>query len=153
MTVHLAFLLPPCLSFCFSWWAIISTDFLLVSAAGSVPYVVVSTAEAARELFKANDEHLSSRPKILSFSILTEYRTMAFAPNPGKLWHSLRRFAANELLSPKRVASYEGIRKEELSNSMQALLETSNRGEAINLHYWLFQTSANLTTRMLVNKR
>ena len=120
---------------------------------GSVPCVVVSTAEVARALVRASDEHLSSRPKLLSFSILSENRTMATAPGPGKLWHSLRKFGSSELLSVNRVASYEGSRREELSNMMQVLLETSNKGEAINLKFWLFQTAANLTTRMLVNKR
>ncbi|KAG0623062.1 hypothetical protein M758_3G146400 [Ceratodon purpureus] len=120
---------------------------------GSVPCVVVSTAEVARALVRASDEHLSSRPKLLSFSILTEFRTMGTAPSPGKLWHSLRKFSSSELLSVNRVASYEGTRREELSNMMQVLLETSKRSEAVNLKFWLFQTAANLTTRMLVNKR
>ncbi|KAG0583545.1 hypothetical protein KC19_3G145500 [Ceratodon purpureus] len=120
---------------------------------GSVPCVVVSTAEVARALVRASDEHLLSRPKLLSFSILSENRTMGTAPGPGKLWHSLRKFGSSELLSVNRVASYEGSRREELSNMMQVLLETSNKGEAINLKFWLFQTAANLTTRMLVNKR
>lgn len=120
---------------------------------GSVPCVVVSTAEAARELFRANDEYLSSRPKMLSFGILTDYKTMGAAPSPGKLWHNLRKFTSTELLSPKRVASYEGIRREELSNMMQLLLEASNKSEAINLKHWLFQTAANMATRTMVNRR
>lgn len=128
-------------------------NFLLVNVVGSLPCVVVSTAEAARALFRANDEHLSSRPKFLSFAILTEYKTMGAAPSTGKFWHSLRRLRNSELLSAKRVASYEGIRKEEPNNMMQVLLKTSNRGEAINVKQWLFQTAANLTTWMLVNKR
>lgn len=118
-----------------------------------MPYVVVSTAEGARELFQANDEHLSSRPRMLSAEILTEYKTMAFAPSTEKQWSSLRRFSALELLSPKRVASYEGTRREELSNMMRVLQETSNRGDALNLKHWLFQTATNMMTRMLMNKR
>jgi hypothetical protein len=78
---------------------------------------------------------------------------MGTAPSPGKLWHTLRRFSSKELLSVKRVASYEGTRREELSNMMQVLLERSNGGEAIDLKHWLFQTAANVVTRMLINKR
>ena len=125
----------------------------MFSVLGSVPCVVVSTAEAARELFRANDEYLSSRPKMLSFGILTDYKTMGAAPSPGKLWHNLRKFTSTELLSPKRVASHEGIRREELSNMMQLLLEASNKSEAINLKHWLFQTAANMATRTMVNRR
>ena len=120
---------------------------------GSKPCVVVSTVESARELVRANDERLSSRPKTLNFQILTEYGTMGTAPSPGKLWHNLRKFCSNELLCAKRVASYEGIRREELSNMMQVLLEISSRGEALDLKHWLFQTAANLMTRMVLNKR
>lgn len=120
---------------------------------GSLPCVVVSTAEAAKTLVRADDEHLSSRPKLLSFDILTQYKTMATAPSPGKLWHALRRFSSKELLSVKRIASYEGTRREELSNMMQVLLNRSNGGEAIDLKHWLFQTAANVVSRMLINKR
>jgi hypothetical protein len=135
----------------FPLWPKMFTSF--AASSGSVPCVVVSSAECARTLVRASDESLSLRPKMLSVQIVSEYKTMASAPSPGKLWHSLRRFSANELLSPKRVASYEGIRIEELSNMMEVLLEASNQGEPINLKHWLFQTAANLMTRMLVNKR
>lgn len=36
---------------------------------------------------------------------------------------------------------------------MQVLLEASNRGEALNLKQWLFETVANSMTRILLNKR
>ena len=133
-------------------WRKISSNFLLDSVVGSVPCVVVSTADAARELVQANDENLSSRLKMLGSGIMEEYKTMGSASSSGKLWHNLKRLSATELLSTKRVASYElGTRREELSNMMQVLLESSNRGEGINLKHWLFQTAANMITRMLVN--
>ncbi|KAG0558717.1 hypothetical protein KC19_10G048200 [Ceratodon purpureus] len=120
---------------------------------GSMPCVVVSTAEAVKELVRANDERLSDRPETLSFRIITDYKTIATAPSPGKLWHKLRSFSAKELLSSKRVASYEGTRRDELSNMMHVLLEASDKGEALNVKQWLFKTVANSMTRMLVNKR
>ena len=129
------------------------SNFLIVSGAGSMPCVVVSTAEAVKELVRANDERLSDRPETLSFRIITDYKTIATAPSPGKLWHKLRSFSAKELLSSKRVASYEGTRRDELSNMMHVLLEASDKGEALNVKQWLFKTVANSMTRMLVNKR
>ena len=106
--------------------------FLLIEiVGGSVPCVVVSTAESTWTLVRANDEYLnSSRPKMLTTEILDEVKTVATTPRPGELWHNLRRFSPNELISTKRVAVYEVSRKGELSNMMQ---EAPNRGEAISL--------------------
>lgn len=127
---------------------------ILFSIAGSVPCVVVSTAEAAKELFRGhNDECLISRPKMLGLEILSDnYQLMAYAPAPGKLWHSLRKFGSMELFSFKRVAFYRSLREEELRHWIKFVLE-SREGEAMNLKSCVFELAANMMTRMLVNKR
>ena len=120
---------------------------------GSVPCVLLSTVEATKELFHDNDEKLLSRPKMLAFEIMSDnYTSMIFA-QVGPLWSSLRKLATSELFSPRRVASYAGMRAEELSNMMTLIQEKSEKGEPVNLKDWLYEVDANMMLRMLVNKR
>ena len=125
--------------------------FFLLS--GSVPCVIISTAAAAKEVFQANDVSLCSRPKGLYFEIISDnYKTLVLTPY-GPYWRQLRKFSSSELFSARRYASYRSVREEELRNMMAILLETCQKGEAVNVRSWLYEVSANVMTRMLINKR
>ncbi|KAG0599533.1 hypothetical protein M758_12G159400 [Ceratodon purpureus] len=120
---------------------------------GSVPCLIISTAAAAKEVFQTNDVSFSSRPKGLYFEIISDnYKTLVLTPY-GPYWRQLRKFSSSELFSAKRHASYRGVREEELRNMLAILLETSEKGEAVNVKSWLYEVSANVMTRMLINKR
>ena len=125
---------------------------------GSMPCIVVSTAAAARELFQTNDAIFCGRPTKLIWTIFgggsTEYKSVGSAAPDGPYWPQLRKLCRTELFSPKRHASYETIRTEEIHYMMKLLLEMScHEGTIINLKVWLFGVTANNMTRMLVNKR
>jgi hypothetical protein len=118
---------------------------------------VVSTAAVAKELCQTNDAVFSSRPSqslantTLSFGS-TEHKSLTAAPY-GPYWRQLRRFCTTELFSATRHASYERVRIEEIQNMMQALLEESRKGDAIDLKSWLYGANANNMTRMFIKKR
>ena len=123
-----------------------------------MPCIVVSTAAAARELFRTNDAIFCGRPKKLIWTILaegnTEYKSLASAAPDGPYWSKLRKLCRTEVFSPKRHAYYETVRTEEIHHMMKLLLEKSCNGDnAINLRVWLYGVNANNMTRMLVNKR
>jgi hypothetical protein len=137
----------------------VSTSFFLINivnllVAGSRPCVVISTAAAVKEVFRqSNDAGFSNRPKGLFNEVFSDnYRTVVHAPY-GPYWRQLRRFSSSELLSPTTVASYRGLREEELRNMMATPVEDSAKGEPINVKSWIFETNANIMTKMLVNKR
>jgi 4-hydroxyphenylacetaldehyde oxime monooxygenase len=70
---------------------------------GTVPTVVVSSAEAAREVMKVHDADCCSRPvspgpKRLSYDL----KNVAFAPY-GEYWREMRKLFIVELLSMRRV--------------------------------------------------
>jgi len=115
--------------------------------------VIVSTAAAAKEVFQTHDVSFSSRPKGLYFEVISDnYKTLVLTPY-GPYWRQLRKFSSSELFSPKRHDSYRGLREEELKNMMASLLEAAEKGEPVNVKSWLYECSANVMTRMLINKR
>ena len=150
----LPFFLANCVENCSD---MILMDAYFLWVVGSMPCIVISTAAAARELFRTNDAIFCGRPKKLFWTIFggsTEYKSIASAPPDGPYWPQLRKLCRTELFSPKRHASYETIRTVEIHYMMKLLLEMScNEGTVINLKVWLFGVTANNLTRMLVNKR
>jgi len=113
-----------------------------------------SSAAAVKELTRpSTDASFANRPKGLFFSILSDnYQTLAHAPH-GPYWRQLRQFSSSQLFSPRRHASYQDVRQQELRNMMTVLEQKADTGEAIDLKSWLFELSANVMTRMLISKR
>lgn len=119
---------------------------------GAHPCIVVSTAEMARHIVKNHDAAFSSRPVDLFFEVFTGSKDMVMSPY-GDYWRRLRRIFNNELFSPKRIASYETARTEEICSMMKVLRTQSERGEVIDLKNWLYYLTSNNMTRMICNKR
>ncbi|XP_024380069.1 cytochrome P450 703A2 isoform X2 [Physcomitrium patens] len=119
---------------------------------GSVPCVVISTAAAAREFVLKNDADTAGRPQVVALAILEEDKTVASA-NPGPYWNQLRKLCHDQLFSPKRLASYENARTEEIHHMARLLREDAKRGEVIDVRRWLQGVTCNYVTRMLLGKR
>lgn len=115
-----------------------------------MPCLVISTAAAAKEFFNAHDAAFASRPLGLVSSILVAGKTVASAPY-GPHWRQIRRITNQELFSPVRHASHEGVRDKEIRHMLGLLLDESPT--TVNLRSWLMQVFANNLTRMLINKR
>ncbi|GMY14909.1 cytochrome P450 71A3-like [Fagus crenata] len=82
---------------------------------GSVPTLVVSSADAAREILKTQDLIFANRPKSSMFDkLLYNYKDVAMAPY-GEYWRQMKSILVLHLLSNKRVQSFRAVREEELS--------------------------------------
>ncbi|KAG4933023.1 Cytochrome P450 71A9 [Glycine soja] len=80
---------------------------------GSIPTLVVSSTEMAREIFKNRDSVFSGRPSLHAANRLGyNGSTVSFAPY-GEYWREMRKIMILELLSPKRVQSFQAVRLEE----------------------------------------
>ncbi|CAN0921600.1 Cytochrome P450 71D8 [Linum grandiflorum] len=92
---------------------------------GEAGHVVVSSAEAAKEVLKTHDAAIASRPFILAANIIYNGgKGISFTPY-GDYWKLMRKVATSELLSNTRVLSYRSIREEELSHNLVARLTNS----------------------------
>ncbi|WVY92173.1 hypothetical protein V8G54_037687 [Vigna mungo] len=98
---------------------------------GEVSTIVISSPECAKEVMKAHDINFATRPKVLAIDVINYNCTnIAFAPY-GDYWRELRKICALELLSLKRVNSYQPIREEEFFNLVKWI--DAQKGYPINL--------------------
>nr|WMB80846.1 BX5 [Aphelandra squarrosa] len=117
--------------------------------------VVVSSPELLEECYTAYDVALSNRPRIMSDKYIGyDHTTMAGAPY-GDRWRSLRRLAAQEVLSTARINSFTEIRHDEAKRTLQSMV--SRVGESgklqLSLRPELYDLIFNVIMRMLTGKR
>ncbi|KAL3835259.1 hypothetical protein ACJIZ3_009995 [Penstemon smallii] len=94
---------------------------LMLLHLGSVPVLVVSTADAAREIMKTQDLIFSNRPKLrIPDKLLYSCKDVSFAPY-GEYWRDVRSICVLQLLSNKRVQSFRHVRETETSLMIQKI--------------------------------
>jgi len=114
---------------------------------GEVPTVVVSSAEAAKEVLKNHDLNFANRPKLMVGKILYyNFSDIGLAPY-GEYWRQLRKIATLELFTVKRVQSFQRIREEEVSKFITSLASEAASGSIVDLSDKLFSLLFNITSR------
>ncbi|KAI3698217.1 hypothetical protein L6452_31330 [Arctium lappa] len=112
---------------------------------GFVSTVVISSAEAAKQIMKTHDTIFSNRPKLVAPKILGyNYTDIAFAPY-GSYWRQLKKICILELSTAKRMDSTRFIREQEVTQLVQSISVSS---EPINLAERLFALNQNIITRI-----
>ncbi|KAL6123883.1 hypothetical protein ACLB2K_076400 [Fragaria x ananassa] len=92
---------------------------------GSVPVLVVSSAETAGEVLKTNGLVFSSRPKLIVFKkLLYDHRDVSAAPY-GDYWRQMKSVFVLHLLSNKRVLSFRGVGEEETKLMLRKIEQQS----------------------------
>ncbi|KAG0548644.1 hypothetical protein BDA96_01G184300 [Sorghum bicolor] len=98
---------------------------------GAVPTLVVSSAEAAREVLKHHDAAFASRHLTPTLDVLSiGGRDILFSPY-GELWRQLRRVCVLELFSARRVQSFRRIREEEAARLLRSVADSCAGGSAV----------------------
>lgn len=111
---------------------------------GQVSTIVVSSPEFAKQVMKTHDIVFASRPQILFSKIMAGSASLTFSPY-GEYWRQLRKICMLELLSIKKIQSYQPIREEELSNLVQLI--GSHSGSATNLTDMIYSSTYGITSK------
>ncbi|KAL2539585.1 Cytochrome [Abeliophyllum distichum] len=100
---------------------------------GKVPTLVVSSADAAREIMKTHDIIFANRPETSVIRrLLYDMKDLSVAPY-GEYWRQLKSIFVLQLLSNKRVQSFNVIRQEETALMMEKIKESCISSSPLNL--------------------
>ncbi|XP_075479927.1 strychnine-11-hydroxylase-like [Primulina tabacum] len=112
---------------------------------GSVPTLIVSSADMAREIFKSHDVAFSGRPSLyIAKKLAYDSSSISLAPY-GEYWRQIRKIVVLELLSAKRVQSFGRIRDEEVDFMIHRVSE--HNASPVNLSTLTFSLTNNVVCR------
>ncbi|TXG50170.1 hypothetical protein EZV62_022694 [Acer yangbiense] len=117
---------------------------------GSIPTLVISSADVARDVFKSHDVVFSGRPDLFAANRFSYgCKNISFAPY-GDYWREVRKIAILELLSSKRVQTFQAVRSEEVGLMLQFIAQSSG---PINLSRLTLLLANNIVFRVTFGKR
>lgn len=88
---------------------------------GSVPVLVASSSEAAKEIMKTHDLKFSNRPKLkIADTLVYGSNDITFSPY-GEHWRQVKSIAVIHLLNSTRVLSFRQVREKEMSLMMEKI--------------------------------
>ncbi|KAK8265965.1 hypothetical protein V6Z12_D12G213200 [Gossypium hirsutum] len=106
-----------------------------------------------KEIVKNHDVDFSDRPSTTAANILFYGCTdVGFAPY-GEYWRQARKVCVTELLSLRRVNSFQFLRDDEVEVTIDKLRRASFKGEAVNLTELLMVASNNLVSRSALGRK
>ncbi|XP_027127107.1 tabersonine 16-hydroxylase 2 [Coffea arabica] len=118
---------------------------------GEVSTVVVSSADAAKDILNTFDALFANRPTLLTSTILFYNNTdISFSPC-GDYWRQLRKICTMELLTARRVQTFRSIREDEVLNMIKSI--SSQEGAVVNLTAKLRSLTLSITTLAAFGKR
>ncbi|KAI4966098.1 hypothetical protein ZWY2020_046603 [Hordeum vulgare] len=120
---------------------------------GENPVIIASTAEAAKETAKTHDTIFCTRPMSSSVKVINELgRGIAFAPY-GDHWRQMRKICFLELLSAKRVSSFQPVRGEEAARLISSISSASKSEQVVNLSKMLAMYVTDTTVHAIMGGR
>jgi hypothetical protein len=96
---------------------------------GELHAVVVSSADAAREVIRENDTNFATRTMTATVRATVGDKVGLVLSPHGAMWRRLRRICTTELLSARRVRSFRSIREDEAAHLARAIATDARSGE------------------------
>ncbi|KAI3678128.1 hypothetical protein L6452_37409 [Arctium lappa] len=120
---------------------------------GSMPCVVATSSETAKELFKTHDDAFLDRPYNSSMDYISYGgKGFIFAPY-GSYWKFLKKTVMSELLNGKTLDSLSPVRHEEINRFLEYASHKAKLGKPVDLERELMKMTNNVISRMLMSKR
>jgi cytochrome P450 len=121
---------------------------------GSVPTVVVSSPEIAKQFLKTHDLIFASRPPTaVGKYFFYNFKSIALAPY-GDHWRQMRKICVLELLTARRIESFKHVREEEVSATMGSIWEKSEKGTtALNVTKAISTLTSNIIWQILASQK
>ncbi|PIA38389.1 hypothetical protein AQUCO_02800232v1 [Aquilegia coerulea] len=120
---------------------------------GSVPCVVASTAETAKEFLKTHELSFSGRPFLTAVDKLT-YGSADFTfAQYGPYWRFMKKLCMSELLGGRTIDKLLPVRREEIKRFLKLILQRSDSEETVNVSAELTTLMNNIISRMMLSKR
>lgn len=120
---------------------------------GSVPCVVASTAEMAKEFLKTHEAHFLNRPLIAAVDYLT-YGSQDFSFTPyGPFWKFMKKLCMSELLNGRTLDLLLPVRSEEIRQLIELMLRKAKAVEEVDVGRELIRMTNNIVSRMMMGQR
>ncbi|KAJ0571195.1 putative cytochrome P450 [Helianthus annuus] len=117
---------------------------------GTVPIIVASSVDAAREIMKTHDITFANRPYLKTMNKVTFDGTDIAFSKYGEQWRQLKSISVLHLLSNKRVQSYRKVREEELASMIKKIQGTNE--SVFNLSELVATLTHNVISRAALGK-
>ncbi|XP_071739594.1 cytochrome P450 71AV8-like [Rutidosis leptorrhynchoides] len=114
---------------------------------GQVSTVVISSPNLAKDIMNTHDLSFAGRSKSISAEIISyNYKDIACV-SYGEYWRQMRKICVLELLSAKKVRSFQSIREKESWNLIESIKGSNN---AINLSEKIYMLMNTITSKNAV---
>ncbi|XP_008240968.1 PREDICTED: cytochrome P450 93A3-like [Prunus mume] len=119
---------------------------------GSVPCLVASSPDMAKEFLKTHEGSFSSRPSMAVVDYLAYGSSdFAFAPY-GPYWRFMKKLCVSELLGGRTLDQLLPVRREELTSFVQLIRKKAKAAEAVDVGAALMTITNNIITRMTMGQ-
>ncbi|KAL6336897.1 hypothetical protein AAG906_036211 [Vitis piasezkii] len=120
---------------------------------GSIPSVVVSSGEMAKEFLQTHDISFANRPKLSNIDYLFYgSNDIAFA-SYGPYWKFMKKLSMTKLLGVQTLEKFVPVMREERHLFLQTLLGKAEAGEAVDVKKEITRLTNNLITKMIMRHR
>ncbi|KAM5583824.1 licodione synthase [Rosa sericea] len=118
---------------------------------GSVPCIVVTSPELAKEFLKTHELSFINRSENTAVKTMTYNASFAFAPYAHH-WKFTKKLITNELLGGRSVDNFLAIRNQEYVRLLRLLAKKAETCESVNLSEELPRVGHNVIGQMMLGK-
>ncbi|KAK1427680.1 hypothetical protein QVD17_16372 [Tagetes erecta] len=123
---------------------------LMLMHFGSVPMLVASSSEAAKEIMKTHDLKFANRPKLRTpDTLIYGSSDITFSPY-GEFWRQVKSIAVVHLLNNARVQSFRQVREEEIGYMIDTIAKS--HGSLVDLSELTFWFVNNIVCKVALGR-